>query len=567
MLPRYVSRNNVTALNSTHSIVSARGSQTQTRCIPFKRYELFVSEEDDQAPQCVLRGKVLGCSVFKSRGLISADFDCARAVNYSSAVAIIFEERWRRIIETIETGTIIDSRYTRELLAVCLVKTVDDSCDACRARLLKQVRVDVRLSESEALPMIKSCANTSLEVLYTYFAKSVGSYFDYNTLTPSYVLKRSPTGASPLFRSPHCTPEHYCETFETAVRMLKSTTLQCGAQRERKTHNIDTVIGVSWRAGLGSIIHVGAHDLVVAAGLNASFLRWRSVPFGWTGTDCKAGDFTCYYEYPRDFCGIDVGFESFTRPSHDVLETLGINSSRACMRNGNNENSNEYRTVSNSIHCDVGNPISQFVERVLQGSVCRNGKCEQAKLALTSPNLQKQFARAASVDVFQSHLNADVRLSIQSAKETMSLPHPIFSVHVRRGDKYKEMKLLDLPEYLSKALPIMLTFGVKNAFLSTEDPDVVATAESKFSSINWFVTPDERKNPDLKQFRAGNLTEEFYLAMRNLHLASSCDFFVGARASNWCRLIDETQRSSGLGGTYYIDAHGHEEDSVAYTKW
>ena len=452
----------------------------------------------------------------------------------------------------------------RELSFACFVNTTDNNCAACRTELIKQVRVDVRLSESEALPIVKSCANTSVGVMYTYFAKNVGSYFDYNTLTPPYMLEQAPTGTSPLFRGPHCTPEHYCETLETAVRILKSTMLQCSTQREQNSHDIEAVIGMSWSAGLGSIIHVGAHDLVVAAALNASFLRWRSVPFGWTGTECKARDFTCYYQYPYTFCGKNVDFENYKRPSHAVLAALGIDSSRTCMRV---RSSRAYQTVSNSTPCDIGNPISRFVERVLQGSICPNGACEQAKTALASPHLGKQFARAASVDVFQSHLNADVRLNIEAAKEAISIPHPVFSVHVRRGDKHKEMKLLDLPEYLSKALPIILTFGVKNAFLSTEDADVVASAESNFSRINWLVTPDERKNPDFNEFHAGNLTEEFYLAMRNLHIASSCDFFVGARASNWCRLIDETQRSGGLGGTYYIDAHGYEEDSAAYTQY
>ena len=64
-----------------------------------------------------------------------------------------------------------------------------------------------------------------------------------------------------------------------------------------------------------------------------------------------------------------------------------------------------------------------------------------------------------------------------------------------------------------------------------------------------------------------NRTEQFLLAMRNLYLAASSDFFLGARASNWCRLIDEVQRSNGLGGTYYIDAHGSHENSENYTGW
>ena len=79
-----------------------------------------------------------------------------------------------------------------------LMNTSDNNCAACRTELIKQVRVDVRLSESEALPIIKSCANTSVEVIYAYFAKNVGYYFDYNTLTPSYMLEKAPTATSPL---------------------------------------------------------------------------------------------------------------------------------------------------------------------------------------------------------------------------------------------------------------------------------------------------------------------------------------------------------------------------------
>ena len=72
---------------------------------------------------------------------------------------------------------------------------------------------------------------------------------------------------------------------------------------------------------------------------------------------------------------------------------------------------------------------------------------------------------------------------------------------------------------------------------------------------------------EVEEFMASNKTKEFLLSMKNLYAATECDFFVGTRASNWCRLIDEIKRFDGLGGTYYVDAHGHLETSSAYAEW
>ena len=187
-------------LNYANSSASEPASQTQTYYTFQKTRVVHLGRRLSSGSPCVLRAKLLGCRVLKSRGLISADFDCKLAVKYSSTVAIVFEERWRRTIDMFETGVTGARTSMRELSFACLMNTSDNNCAACRTELIKQVRVDVRLSESEALPIIKSCTNTSVEVIYAYFAKNVGYYFDYNTLTPSYMLEKAPTATSPLFR-------------------------------------------------------------------------------------------------------------------------------------------------------------------------------------------------------------------------------------------------------------------------------------------------------------------------------------------------------------------------------
>jgi hypothetical protein len=90
---------------------------------------------------------------------------------------------------------------------------------------------------------------------------------------------------------------------------------------------------------------------------------------------------------------------------------------------------------------------------------------------------------------------------------------------------------------------------------------------SLFSAFKWRVPSEDRKNLSLEQEmqnKAYNATEYYLMSMRNLFLHSTANVFVGTRQSNWCRRIDELQRGCGNGGTYYVDAHGHLEDSGAY---
>jgi hypothetical protein len=127
------------------------------------------------------------------------------------------------------------------------------------------------------------------------------------------------------------------------------------------------------------------------------------------------------------------------------------------------------------------------------------------------------------------------------------LPRGTVSIHIRHGDKKKEMTLIPTEKYLLAAdeLVKLNPFGYRKvAFMSTEDPgsieEMVAHNLSNTWHWLWWDVPRLNSNgPEqlgLFNMRRGELTFIWWLQM---FIALEADAWVGTRGSNWNRLIDE----------------------------
>ncbi|GBG67894.1 hypothetical protein CBR_g1013 [Chara braunii] len=147
------------------------------------------------------------------------------------------------------------------------------------------------------------------------------------------------------------------------------------------------------------------------------------------------------------------------------------------------------------------------------------------------------------------------------------MPRPMISVHVRIAkDKRREMSLFDLPAYMRFAEGIRgRDPDLRNVWLSTEGEAVVKLAE-EYASYGWriFYTRQHRikeTQADYDNEVRGNganfeLVEK---SLANLVIASEADYFVGALASNWCRLIDELRKTNGRFSRRYV--------GINYDQW
>eukprot|EP00999_Lentomonas_sp_LEN2_P000519 NODE_151_length_2101_cov_53.054205_g127_i0.p1 GENE.NODE_151_length_2101_cov_53.054205_g127_i0~~NODE_151_length_2101_cov_53.054205_g127_i0.p1 ORF type:complete len:565 (+),score=63.46 NODE_151_length_2101_cov_53.054205_g127_i0:93-1787(+) len=126
------------------------------------------------------------------------------------------------------------------------------------------------------------------------------------------------------------------------------------------------------------------------------------------------------------------------------------------------------------------------------------------------------------------------------------LPPNVLSIHVRMSDKAKEMKLKSLTWYMHEAEKLKrLNPNMSTIFISSED-GLVMRATTKFPQWKFLSVPEDRENLNhqkfIGKFGSQRLME---ISMLNLHFHQQCDYYIAARLSNWCRLIDECRQSAG----------------------
>jgi hypothetical protein len=143
--------------------------------------------------------------------------------------------------------------------------------------------------------------------------------------------------------------------------------------------------------------------------------------------------------------------------------------------------------------------------------------------------------------------DADIAAGKQMA-EAFPFERGMTSMHVRHGDKGREMTLVADEAYFAAAESLVLLnpMGLtRAAFISTEDPATIvsATQERRGWAMMWYDIPrisSTRDNPGMQQLPLprGHMTRIFFM---QLLMALECDAWVGTRGSNWNRLVSRWQ--------------------------
>ncbi|CAI5533116.1 unnamed protein product [Closterium sp. Naga37s-1] len=128
------------------------------------------------------------------------------------------------------------------------------------------------------------------------------------------------------------------------------------------------------------------------------------------------------------------------------------------------------------------------------------------------------------------------------------MPRPIVSVHVRQGDKGREMRLFSFPSFVFLANRLRrLDPALHNVWLSTEMEGVVKRS-SRFGNWNFFYSkvPRQKGKETMSHYlRRTGMARVVGASFANLLVSSECDYFVGVLGSNWNRLINELRLTNG----------------------
>ena len=271
------------------------------------------------------------------------------------------------------------------------------------------------------------------------------------------------------------------------------------------------------RFGLGSDLHVWGQALCNGMAMN---MRIRTVG-NWTWMDqqhChnKISPMLCYFQQSELNCPGDHEI-AIAHPNFDPQ----LNLSR-----------------SNGIVKDF---CSNTVAKDMDKRRLRTAGLEYLFTRVT-PLLQKEAERQLSL-VFQ--------------KESQ-VPKDLITVHIRWGDKAREMKLVSIQEYIEAVNQILdkrpgASRDKANIYLATEDPEAVKQFQEAMPSTGWKLFLDQayvemlpyrvveyNGSPKMSKAVGGRAG---LVVLGSLLVAMEANDFVLTTSSNWSRLVNELRKS------------------------
>ena len=147
--------------------------------------------------------------------------------------------------------------------------------------------------------------------------------------------------------------------------------------------------------------------------------------------------------------------------------------------------------------------------------------------------------------------------STTTAKNIEFQPWPLpnadslITVHIRWGDKKREMKLVTLEEYINGTKSLLTEdeiSGVKDVhiYVVTEDPHAVNQFRES-SPVNWKIHSSGPKNPtsssSMMQAATRSKGRAGLESLAALLISLEANRYVLVSGSNWSRLIDELRKS------------------------
>jgi hypothetical protein len=201
--------------------------------------------------------------------------------------------------------------------------------------------------------------------------------------------------------------------------------------------------------------------------------------------------------------------------------------------------------------------------QVLAGIFARNISNTRGKVKPACPEIMNEFnvseIRAAGTEFLFTRVSKHIQ---EEAKRQLNrvfldrVPLDLITVHIRWGDKEKEIKLLGIGSYIQAVKEILKQrkrpLDQANVFLATEDPRALEEFQSA-APDGWKVYVDQYFH-DLLPYRRNIYNGPNHMALDlqgkpgpaalgSLLVAMEANDFVLTTASNWSRLMNELRKN------------------------
>ena len=295
-----------------------------------------------------------------------------------------------------------------------------------------------------------------------------------------------------------------------------------------------------WNAGLGADLHTLAQALSFAMSTNRILIIDTSAVW-WYAMDRHPATLECFFVPPSNCSLSDIG----NLNEIDILEpTFKYNDKKKNMIAFGR------RSVEEGGATTVANPLRSYGDVANSWkSIPRQEWKEYGYQWWMSQSIR--YLLRTMQPWFIEKYHHWVRVTFPDG-----IPKKIIGIHVRHGDKYKEMRLLSFSKYMSIAEDLRRKDPeLTSIFLSTEDPSVIKEA-SEYSINVWkfYFTNNIRSNEGSPREYALLIGTSLLgeISFVNLFIQEQCSHWIGTDSSNWNRLINELRLTSGKYNNTYV---------------
>jgi hypothetical protein len=290
-------------------------------------------------------------------------------------------------------------------------------------------------------------------------------------------------------------------------------------------YHLDNQNGIGAHLHLWSQAACNAHDMEFRIRTYNPSWIWLDQAYCQYATE--QSPFFCYFSQVEDRCGTDAITNAMINQQRNVTSPL-LNRERCARMQKQNFPDDQLR--------------EQFVSDYRAAST------------------EYMFQRIAPIVIQEAE--RQVGLLFQNTThphDRVMAPSDLISVHLRWGDKFFEMELVSIEEYI-RSISFMLTQVMgrpndhkANIYLSTEDPSAVQEFMQKVPYKEWTVYVD-RSVVELNPFRPqkGNRASwttrntngrAGLVALGSLLVAMEASYYILTTGSNWSRLMNELRKN------------------------
>jgi hypothetical protein len=335
-----------------------------------------------------------------------------------------------------------------------------------------------------------------------------------------------------------CIKENWCDSYYSKAETIAAQTYLYDLQHPATCNRV-LVFGGEYWWGLGADLHTKAQSMGISVGINRTAIIGRP-DWTWARIDmCKEEKY-----------GADCWFQPYSSCSPDQLPEW----TNAPVWTGFNDGNN-----APVLRCEIGNTVLNdgVIHRVTYVPPIFSHKDNFWWHAQTSKYLTRPNARTLALVKSEQ---------IKIFGGDGSLPHPIISLFIRHGDKWKEAQLKTVKEHMDTVMPIADRHNIRLLYVGTDDQTALDELKRDYGSRFKIYYIDTRREPENHTATTPmeymkNNWEIMRVSLIDLYVQIQGDVFVGTRSSNWCRLIDEVRKANGKARIPYYSPEDYNFDN------